>query len=192
MDVFLPAIITKLHEAFDDFRLPHAFGGAIALAYCGTPRATIDIDVNVFKPVRDRHIVLQALTSLFTIDDIETTKRRLFEDAQARFHWDDVPVDVFLSNLEFHNEMAERIRVVEFVDTFIPVLSAEDLIVCKAVFNRPKDWVDIEDIFKVRESRLDVRYIIRWLKDFCEENDERMEKIARLGSEYSGPDAGTA
>ena len=30
--------------------LPHAFGGALALAYYAEPRSTIDIDVNVFIP----------------------------------------------------------------------------------------------------------------------------------------------
>ena len=30
--------------------IPHAFGGANALAYYGTPRATADIDLNVFVP----------------------------------------------------------------------------------------------------------------------------------------------
>ncbi len=31
--------------------IPHAFGGALALAYYAEPRATIDIDLNVFVPV---------------------------------------------------------------------------------------------------------------------------------------------
>ena len=30
--------------------VPHAFGGALALAYYAEPRATIDIDLNVFVP----------------------------------------------------------------------------------------------------------------------------------------------
>ena len=30
--------------------IPHAFGGALALAYYAEPRATIDIDLNVFVP----------------------------------------------------------------------------------------------------------------------------------------------
>src|SRR5947209_7381077 len=34
--------------------IPHAFGGALALAYYAEPRATIDIDLNVFVPV-DRY-----------------------------------------------------------------------------------------------------------------------------------------
>ena len=41
--------ITALHAALDDADLPHAFGGALALAWCTErARGTIDIDVNVF------------------------------------------------------------------------------------------------------------------------------------------------
>ena len=34
--------------------IPHAFGGALALAYYAEPRTTIDIDLNLFVPV-DRY-----------------------------------------------------------------------------------------------------------------------------------------
>ena len=41
--------ITALHAALDHAELPHAFGGALALAWCTErARGTIDIDVNVF------------------------------------------------------------------------------------------------------------------------------------------------
>src|SRR5437773_11210415 len=41
--------ILAIHDAFDAVRLPHAFGGALALAWCTErARGTIDIDVNIF------------------------------------------------------------------------------------------------------------------------------------------------
>ncbi|HZQ37398.1 MAG TPA: hypothetical protein VFD32_15815 [Dehalococcoidia bacterium] len=58
----------------------------------------------------------------------------------------------------------------------ISVISAEDLTVCKAQFNRPRDWLDIEIIFRVRE-RLDVSYILYWLNEFREPDDERIRRI---------------
>ena len=45
----LPAKIVALHRALERAQLPHAFGGALALAWCTQrARGTIDIDVNVF------------------------------------------------------------------------------------------------------------------------------------------------
>ena len=41
--------ILALHAALDDAEIPHAFGGALALAWCTErARGTIDIDLNVF------------------------------------------------------------------------------------------------------------------------------------------------
>src|SRR4029079_9320585 len=43
--------IVALDEALAD--VPHAFGGALALAYYAEPRATVDIDLNLFVPATD-------------------------------------------------------------------------------------------------------------------------------------------
>jgi len=42
----LPEKVVAIDSALTG--LPHAFGGALALAYYAEPRATVDIDVNVF------------------------------------------------------------------------------------------------------------------------------------------------
>ena len=50
----LPERLVALHRALARRRIPHAFGGAIALAYWTLdPRATSDIDINVFLPAAD-------------------------------------------------------------------------------------------------------------------------------------------
>ena len=44
--------IVALHQLLGAADLPHAFGGALALAWCTQrARGTIDIDVNVFVPI---------------------------------------------------------------------------------------------------------------------------------------------
>ena len=54
--------IIAVHGALDGAGLPHAFGGALALAWCTQrARGTIDIDVNVFVPATDAEVVLAAL-----------------------------------------------------------------------------------------------------------------------------------
>ena len=43
--------ILTIHQLLDKADVGHAFGGALALAYCtGEPRATRDIDINIFLP----------------------------------------------------------------------------------------------------------------------------------------------
>jgi hypothetical protein len=43
----------RLADAFEDASLPYAIGGAIALGFYVPPRATLDVDVNVFVSPRD-------------------------------------------------------------------------------------------------------------------------------------------
>jgi hypothetical protein len=46
--------IVELHAQLTNQDIPHAFGGALALAWCTErARGTIDIDVNLLIPARD-------------------------------------------------------------------------------------------------------------------------------------------
>ena len=56
--------IVALEQAFVAAGIPHAFGGAQALAYYGSVRATHDIDVNVFLPAAEAERVFGVLGSL--------------------------------------------------------------------------------------------------------------------------------
>jgi hypothetical protein len=124
---------------------PHAFGGAIALAYCTLePRGTRDVDVNVFVGVDRADEVLDALPAGVKVRKADRAAAR--RDGQVRVMWDDTPIDVFFDTHEFHHETAEGIVEVPFEGTTIAVLGCEALIVFKAMFNRTKDWADIEAI----------------------------------------------
>jgi|SRR3954468_3100122 len=45
--------VSSVGVALSEARIPHAFGGALAVAYYGEPRATGDIDVNIFIAADD-------------------------------------------------------------------------------------------------------------------------------------------
>jgi len=123
--------------------VPFAFGGALALAYATEePRGTRDIDVNVFVAPDDVDAVFEALPALVVHTDAD--RRAVVRDEQVRLFWDDTPVDLFFAAHPMHHEAASRRRWVDFAGSKIPVLAPLDLAVFKALFDRPKDWVDIE------------------------------------------------
>jgi hypothetical protein len=72
-----------------------------------------------------------------------------------------------------------NIRHVSFGERTIPVLDCTGLAVFKAMFDRPRDWVDIEAMAEARS--LDVDETIRWVREIVGE-DERVEKLAGLRS----------
>ncbi len=139
----LTARIVGLHRALERAGLPHAFGGALALAFCTQePRATKDIDVNVFAGMSRVGAVLEALPPEVRVTD--AARRQLERDGQARLWWEDTPVDVFLSNHPFHGVAEANRRTVPFAGVpDLPVLACADLAVFKAFFARPRDVVDL-------------------------------------------------
>lgn len=171
--------LLAVHQAFDGAGLPHAFGGAIALAYCvEDPRGTTDLDVNVFVAPTDAERVVVALPSDIRVR--ETDMEKLTRDGQVRLRWGQTPVDLFLNVHEFHEEAAGRVRVVPFEGARIPVLDCVSLAVFKVFFNRTKDWADIEAM--VEAGKLDVPIVVRWLDALLGPDDEVTMRMAEFQS----------
>jgi hypothetical protein len=169
--------VVAVDRALD--REPHAFGGALALAYYAEPRATVDIDVNVFVPVERFPEIADRLVGIGARADDPSIATLIGRDGQARVMWDDVPLDLFLSYDPFHDAAEARRRMVPFGDGTIPVLAPEHLLVCKAVFDRPRDWVDIDAVLADGVD-LDVAEILRWVGRIAGDEDRRFDRIATL------------
>jgi len=173
----LPERIVALHGALSE--LPHAFGGALALAYYAEPRATIDIDLNVFVPVDHYDEVAAPLVALGVDAEDPQAVAAAARDGQTRVMWDETPIDLFFAYDAFHDAAALACRVVPFADTTISILAPEHLVVCKAVFNRPKDWVDIDAMLDA-DVALDAAEVLRWVGRIAGDTDPRYERIAAV------------
>jgi hypothetical protein len=174
----LSARIVAVHEMLDSMRVPHQFGGAIALAWYRNPRATTDIDLNVTLSPAEAEPVLGALSHLGV--SVSGPDRAAIErDGQARLDWDGSYLDIFFATLELHREMATRSREVAFGPVLIPILSPEHLIVCKAIFDRPKDWVDIEEIVGWGTD-VDRANVLRWIDELLGADSAQHERLAEL------------
>lgn len=174
--------VLQLHKVLTQRQLPFAFGGAIALNYHREPRSTLDIDINVFVAPDHEDEVLAALGDLYGLSGQERAATELRQAGQARTIWGATYVDLFLANTEFHSSMATRIERQPFGDAIIPVLSIEDLLICKVLFDRPKDWVDVDAVAATRRGQLDAGYMRGWLDQFLAPDDPRLARVeATLG-----------
>jgi len=174
----LPEKLLAIDDRLTDARLDHAFGGALALAYYAEPRATIDIDVNVFAPASEHDAVLAALAPL-GVEAGDATPEAAQCDGQCRWWWGRNPIDVFFAYDELHEAMREAINLVPFGDERIPILSPEHLLVCKVVYDRPKDWIDIEQVLAA-EAELDPAEVQAWLDRLLAADDPRIGRFGRL------------
>jgi hypothetical protein len=173
----LPEKIVAVHDGLAAAGLPHAFGGALALAWCtGRARGTIDIDVNVFVDADRAETVVAALP-----DGIERNARLLAaleRDGQVRLWWERTPVDVFLDSTAYHKAVAGRVRWETFLDSRIPFLGCHDLAVFKAFFDRTKDWADLEEM--VSAGTIEPGAVAAVLIDMLGADDERVSRLLAL------------
>ncbi|MGZ6932298.1 MAG: hypothetical protein ACXVK4_17340, partial [Acidimicrobiia bacterium] len=154
--------------------VPHAFGGALALAFhIEEPRGTRDIDVNVFVAPDRVDEVFAALPA--AVAHSAADAERVRRDGQVRLFWDDTPLDLFFTTHAFHDVAEIHVDEVPFAGTTIPVLGATELLVFKAFFDRTKDWADIEAI--VETGTADLHTALGWLVDLLGPEDPRVARL---------------
>ena len=182
MTLALDEKVVALERAFRAAAIPHAFGGAIALAYYATPRGTHDVDVNLFVPSSELDRVLAALAPLGVERASEQARRQHQRDGQLRVHWDETPLDLFFSYDALHDACRERRRQVAFAGERITILSAEDLTIFKVLFAREKDWRDLRELLFAQGERFERDCALGWLERILASDDERLERFRALVS----------
>lgn len=171
--------VVRLHRALEAGGIPHAFGGAIALAFCvSNPRATADIDVNVFVSPDAVHDVFAVLPHgvVRGANDVAVARER----GQLRLAWDDTPVDLFFAYHPFHHAAKSRSRTVDFLDERLPILDCGDLVVFKALFNRPRDWVDIDAV--IESGGIELDDALGRLEDLVGRDSAQYRRLAMSGA----------
>jgi hypothetical protein len=179
----LVAKVLAVHSGLDQEGLPHAFGGAIALAYYGEPRTTGDVDVNLFQPVDEWPAIKAVFAGLGLASDVGAEELR--RDRETRIRWDRNDIHLFFGEDALHEAMPDGVREVPLGGGTIPIVSPEHLIVRKTILDRPKDWLDIEAAL-IATSPLDLADALAWVERLAGPEDERVTKlratIARLAT----------
>lgn len=121
--------------------------------------------------------MVAALGNLYTMSDVGRVQADLLAQGQARSLWGSTFIDLFFANTDFHDSMARRVTREPFAGVEISVLSIEDLLVCKVLFDRSKDWVDVEAVAQTRRTELDADYIRSSLSLFLADDDARFERL---------------
>ncbi len=166
--------LVALHRSLARRRVPHAFGGAIALAYWTLdPRGTSDIDVNLFVAAADASRGLRALPAGVQRQDDEL--QTIARDGQIRLWWEGAPLDLFFDYARIHDDAATHCRTVAFAGTTIPVLGPVELTVFKAMFDRTRDWADIEAM--IAAGSVDLGAVRAGLRIMLDGDDERFARL---------------
>lgn len=162
--------------------IPFAVIGGIANAVRGEPRTTHDADLKVL--VKDMTIAqFRALAEA----RFKPYRRPWLGRAESSLVISlevapDMVVDMLVGVLPYEEQTIRRAELIEIEGLSLPVCTAEDLIIHKAIADRPKDWQDIEGILLRQCGKLDVAYVRDWLLQFAEalEKPELLTRFEKL------------
>ena len=165
----------RIARAFEERGIAYAIGGALAYGLWAVPRATVDVDVNVFVETEDLEPLFAALVSLGIRLDPVAARLQNERDGMFVGRWSFYRIDVFTPSIDFAWE-AERTRVRHAIGAASAwFLSAEAIAVFKLLYFRGKDLVDLERLIALRPE-LDVAYVRRQVSSMLGEQDERIAK----------------
>ncbi len=183
-------VARDLADALEQGGIPYAIGGAIALGFYAAPRATVDVDVNVFvSPERELARALDALRGAgFTPeDDPETLSRQAREEGQFRGTVSGMRVDVFVPAIPYYAELEGRRRRVVLLGRPLSILAPHDLVVLKMMFFRRKDLADVEAVLRDQGPAFDREWVRRKLTELAGEGDERLRAWDELVRDVDRP-----
>lgn len=177
------ASLRALNSWLEAEHVPYTIIGGVAVSLLAQPRATQDIDAVIWLDQESWEPFLvtgEAYEFTSRISDVLNfaVRSRVF---LLRHQKSGVSVDLSCGALPFELEMIGRSKTFSIGALNLRVPTPEDLIVTKAVAQRPKDIADIEALLNIHQH-LDITYIRRWVEEFADalEMPELSENLERL------------
>lgn len=164
----LEELASLIFQHAEDCDVPHMAVGAIAAGTYGIPRATKDVDLLVATTGGGIARLIAALSSLVDFDS-----QVQFDTITWGKRWLGTSTSGIPYKVELFEMFDDPFVISEFdrrVRTFVPILNrsiwlptAEDVVVQKLRWARPKDLEDARDVLAVQDPKnLDLAYVEHW------------------------------
>jgi predicted nucleotidyltransferase len=191
-------VVIALSEIFERLQTRFAVGGALANNYWGILRTTEDVDCLISLPSIKYQLFADELNAIGCklhdeaernvpvsvaglLDQVQNRKLMEFYspllDPPAR-------VELFVPVVPLQEEVLRRAAPVRVRGRDVPITTAEDLVLLKLIFHRPKDLQDVRGILYVQRGTLDLDYMRLWSARSHEPDVQ--QELGRLIAEYCG------
>ena len=179
----LTQALREIAGIFESMSACYAVMGGVAVRIHAIPRPTHDVDFTVAL-ARERlpDFFDRAMDAGYTIAEpylrgwvdqvsgMPLVKLRMYLQEHG------IDVDIFLAESEFQASLLARRRHEDFEGGPIWFVSAEDLILLKLIAARPRDLLDVQDIF-FTQGRLDEDYLRQWAAELGV--SDRLDQVLR-------------
>lgn len=177
------AAALEVQDVLLRIEVPFCVIGGLAAIYWGTPRATQDVDLSALVPLGAERTTAERILK-YLAPRMEAAAAFAAENRVLLVvATNGTPIDIAFAAFPIEQRFIERAAMRQLQpDLELRLISAEDLIVSKAIAGRPRDWDDIAGIIDRQSSQLDRSLIERELRQLCDliEDVEPLEKLLPL------------
>lgn len=181
----LEELLLRLAPALERAQVPYMLTGSVASSAHGTPRSTRDVDI-VIAPTRAQLLALmqQFPGALYYADEQQAlqalAKRSQFNVIDVATGW---KVDFIIAeDSEYGRTALTRRRRIDIAGNAIYVASPEDVLIAKLQWAKrggsDRQLQDCAGIVITQGSRLDVRYVERWVGEL--HLGEQWQEVRRM------------
>lgn len=160
-------VLSDLTAWLDDAGIPALIVGGVAASLLGRPRATRDIDALAIVPEDRWPDVLDSAQQYRIVPRIQDplefagrTRVLLLRHSDSA-----IDIDLILGRLSFEKDAIARGRRQTLGGVTVLLPQVEDLLIMKAVAQRPQDLRDIEGLLDSHPDA-DLEHVRRWVREF--------------------------
>jgi hypothetical protein len=158
-------VLGEVYDLTERLGVHPVVAGGLAVSYWGHPRSTQDVDLAVivsdesvfFSKLIESDLVPSKSGRIIDLGFVRVSQwKRVVEDAYI-----DCEIDFLLSSSNYYKEAIRRAVLCDFpgMEKKVRVLSCEDLLLFKAASGRLIDLADIQTLYALRGSSLDLAYL---------------------------------
>lgn len=175
-----PELARRLADQLEGAGIPYGVGGALALGVWGFPRATKDVDVDVFLDPTQLEPLFAALRASGCDVDAAAATAQASERGDFQAWAGPMRVDVFVPSIPFYDSIRRRLRTAMLEGRPAWFISQEDLAVMKLLFFRAKDLIDVERLVAFGAADFDRQYVADALTQIVGAEDVRLARWQQL------------
>ncbi len=188
----LTPTLFSLAELLERMSVKYAVMGGLAVRAYAIPRATEDIDFTMaigrerlpelFGALEAQDYAIPEPYQTGWVDTLNDATQFRLVKLKRYLANHSIDVDLFLAESPFQEEVLRRRQLADVEGRRLWLASAEDLVLLKLAAGRPRDWIDVADVF-FTQGPLDETYMRRWAvalgieakleRALAEQHDER-------------------
>jgi predicted nucleotidyltransferase len=162
MDDYFTTVIAAISRALERSGIEFALVGGLAASLQGRIRATEDVDLIIDADVEATLTFLRAMDPAEFqpwFPEVETVVHNALILALEHVP-SEIRLDLAVGVSGFEQQIVRRAERCTIADFEIPIATAEDLVLMKALAGRPQDEADIAGIIEKRSAALDWDYCL--------------------------------